>query len=220
MVVGFILTGMFILLCMNMVVKKIHGESMKKKLRGAHKWLGCIFLVVIAVHLIITWPLLRQRPTIMYVLGFVMLGAAAISVLSYCFRNKVKKRWIVIHRVATIVILGCLIGHVVVGFSSLGQYQKQVSEISISNVNLENVADGVYVGDCNVGYIYAKVRVTVADHKLVKTELLEHRTERGKPAEVILDTMVSQQKTEVDAVSGATNSSKVIMRAVENALRE
>lgn len=43
MVVGFILTGMFILLCMNMVVKKIHGESMKKKLRGAHKWLGCIF---------------------------------------------------------------------------------------------------------------------------------------------------------------------------------
>ncbi|MDD3240790.1 MAG: FMN-binding protein [Lachnospira sp.] len=87
-------------------------------------------------------------------------------------------------------------------------------------MNLENVADGVYVGDCNVGYIYAKVRVTVADHKLVKTELLEHRTERGKPAEVILDTMVSQQKTEVDAVSGATNSSKVIMRAVENALRE
>lgn len=41
----------------------------------------------------------------------------------------------------------------------------------------------------------------------------------GKPAEAIVEDIVENQSIEVDAVSGATNSSRVIMKACENALR-
>ena len=49
-------------------------------------------------------------------------------------------------------------------------------------------------------------------------ELLEHRTERGESALAIVDEILEAQSFDVDVVSGATNSSKKILKAVENAL--
>ena len=56
------------------------------------------------------------------------------------------------------------------------------------------------------------------DHTIKEIKLLEHNNDRGASAESILDHMVEKQRTDVDAVTGATNSSKVIRKAVENAL--
>ena len=68
-------------------------------------------------------------------------------------------------------------------------------------------------------FIYAKVEVTVQNGKITNINILEHRHERGKTAEVIADSIVDEQKIDVDAISGATNSSTVIKKAVENALK-
>lgn len=48
---------------------------------------------------------------------------------------------------------------------------------------------------------------------------MEHRHERGKAAEVVIEKIIKEQKIDVDAISGATNSSTVIKKAVENALK-
>ena len=48
-------------------------------------------------------------------------------------------------------------------------------------------------------------------------ELTEHQNGRGTPAEAILEEMLREQTTDVDAVSGATCSSRVIRKAVEEA---
>ena len=80
--------------------------------------------------------------------------------------------------------------------------------------------DGTYIGEYDVQYIYAKVKVTVKDEKIKEITLLEHRNERGKSAESILDAIVKKQQVEVDAVTQATNSSRVIMKAVDNALEK
>lgn len=149
-----------------------------------------------------------------------MIAAAVVTLLSFCLRKQLKKKWIVIHRIAALVILVCLIGHMYLGFSSLGDYKSAVAQLDISRVNLAEVKDGSYIGECNVGYIYAKVQVTVKGGQLEDIDLLEHRTEKGRPAEVIVDQMVDEQSNKVDAVSSATNSSKVIMKAVENALKK
>ena len=42
---------------------------------------------------------------------------------------------------------------------------------------------------------------------------------RGKPAEIVADRIIQEQRIDVDAVSGATNSSVVIKKAVENAFK-
>ena len=70
-----------------------------------------------------------------------------------------------------------------------------------------------------MNFIYAKVEVTVEDGEIVSINILEHRHERGKAAEKVIEKIIEEQKTDVDAVSGATNSSTVIKKAVENALK-
>lgn len=54
-------------------------------------------------------------------------------------------------------------------------------------------------------YVYAKVKVVITDGAIENIELLEHRTEKGKKAESVVDKMQQQQTLEVDAVTGATN---------------
>ncbi len=70
-----------------------------------------------------------------------------------------------------------------------------------------------------MNFIYAKVEVTVENGEIKSVNILEHRQERGKAAESVTDKIVDEQKIDVDAIAGATNSSTVIKKAVENALK-
>ncbi|MDE6875254.1 MAG: FMN-binding protein [Lachnospiraceae bacterium] len=83
---------------------------------------------------------------------------------------------------------------------------------------MSDVPDGVYVGEYDVDFIYAKVEVTVRGGVIADIDILEHKNGRGKSAEIIVEKIIEEQKINVDAVSGATNSSIVIKKAVENAL--
>ena len=68
-------------------------------------------------------------------------------------------------------------------------------------------------------FVYAKVQVTVRNGAITAIDIREHKNGRGEPAELVADRMIQEQKIDVDIVSGATSSSIVIKKAVENALR-
>ena len=70
-----------------------------------------------------------------------------------------------------------------------------------------------------MNFIYAKVEVDVSGGKIIDVRILEHRQERGKAAEAVANEIVDEQRIDVDTVSGATNSSIVIKKAVEVALK-
>lgn len=119
-----------------------------------------------------------------------------------------------------LISIGVVIGGVL-GFQYLErvqEYKKIVRELKIGKLHLDSVSDGSYIGSCDALVIGAKVEVTVKDHRITEIVLLEHKTERGKPAEVIPDRVVKAQSLQVDTVTGATNSSKVILKAIENAV--
>ncbi len=97
-------------------------------------------------------------------------------------------------------------------------YKHQVAALQIHEVDLSTIPDGTYIGDCNVDFIYAKIEVTVKNGVISEISLIQHKNGKGQPAEKIIDKIQEEQSVVVDAVSGATNSSKVIMKAVENAL--
>lgn len=103
-------------------------------------------------------------------------------------------------------------------YLDLKTYQKQVADITISEMDISRISDGSYTGSFEILWVAAEVKVTVKDHKITGIELLEHKNERGKAAEVIPDKVVEAQSLQVDMVSGATSSSKVILKAIENAL--
>lgn len=101
---------------------------------------------------------------------------------------------------------------------SVADYKRAVKETAIRDIDISKIPDGVYTGEYDVNFIYAKVEVTVQNGSITDIVILEHKNGRGKSAEIITDRIIEEQKTDVDAVSGATNSSVVIKKAVENAL--
>ncbi len=95
-----------------------------------------------------------------------------------------------------------------------------IKAIVIESVDLSKVADGTFEGDYDAGAIYAKVKVQVKSGKITRIDIVEHKNGKGAPAEVLADQIVNQQSMEVDDVSGATGSSRVIKKAVETALKK
>jgi len=129
-----------------------------------------------------------------------------------------KKKQVLIPILLAIVIAGGSFG--IKMLLDLKTYREQVNAISISDVDLDRIGDGIYTGRHEVLWISAEVRVTVKNHRIEDIALIEHRNGKGKPAEAILYRVLAAQSLDVDAVSGATNSSKVILKAIENALKK
>lgn len=140
--------------------------------------------------------------------------------LSYVFRKKLKKYWIIIRRGAAISILICLVLHIIFCIKSFSEYKLAIDNLTINEIDLTNISDGEYKGTADVGYIYATVNVTVKNGEIKKIELLEHGNERGDKAAIIVDRIVKNQSIKVDGITSATNSSNVIMKAVENAFED
>jgi len=85
----------------------------------------------------------------------------------------------------------------------------------------DSLADGVYEGSAMGWPNRAVVKVTLWDHKIVDISVVEHWELQGEKAEsVVIQRIIKQQTPHVDAVSGATNSSRVLMNAVEDALEK
>lgn len=103
-------------------------------------------------------------------------------------------------------------------WNRVADYRRAVAAITVTEPDLSTLPDGTYVGDCDVGFIYAKVAVTVRGGAIAAVDLLEHRNGRGAAAETIPAAVTAAQRVDVDAVSGATNSSTVIKKAIERAL--
>jgi len=88
------------------------------------------------------------------------------------------------------------------------------------HVDNERLVDGIYEGGYNGWPVRSTVQVTIKDKKIVNIEIVKHMSWRGKKAESIIPgRIIENQSTKVDAVTGATKSSHVIMNAVERAIK-
>lgn len=119
-----------------------------------------------------------------------------------------------------LIILLCTILFVLIGASLyLKRLVNDVNSITVSNLNMANITDGIYVGKYSITPVYVEVEVSVTEHKITNIKIIEHENGLGGKAEKIVDDVISRQSLEVDAVSGATVSSKCIIKAIENALQ-
>ena len=113
----------------------------------------------------------------------------------------------------------------IVGFLSLVIYNKinfneSIQSLNINNIDISKVVNGKFTGQFKLSYISAKVAVVVENGSISSVEILEHIQERGKKAEsIIIKQVLTRQSLDVDTVTGATASSKVILKAIEIALQ-
>lgn len=117
-----------------------------------------------------------------------------------------------------VVLLAVVLAALLLFLKAALEYKGAVEALTVQEVDLAQVADGTYTGGCDVGLVSAQVEVTVEDGALVEVTLTEYRSLLGRGAEALPEAMVAQQRVDVDAVSGATESSTVIKKAVANAL--
>ncbi len=86
--------------------------------------------------------------------------------------------------------------------------------------DLTSIADGSYPGEYDAGLVVVELTVAVADGRMTAIDLARHDNGKGEPAEAIIDTVLREQSLDVDCVTGATVSSKVILKSIEDALAE
>lgn len=130
---------------------------------------------------------------------------------------RISKKKIVLFAIMLLLLIGLAWG--IIYLKSVADYKQAVKETTFEEINISGISDGVYIGEYDVNFIYAKVEVTVQNGEITNINILEHRHEHGKAAEAITNKIVDEQRIDVDAISGATNSCTVIKKAVENALK-
>lgn len=95
-----------------------------------------------------------------------------------------------------------------------------LEQVQVQEVNLTQVQDGIYTGQYGEIPVSAEVSVTVKDHTITAIQIVKHVNGQGKPAEVITESVIKAQSLQVDAISDATYSSKVILLAISDALSD
>lgn len=124
-----------------------------------------------------------------------------------------------------IKIVGSIVAAIVILFGVFILIMNQKAKEAMSKqhnveIDMAQVKDGTYEGESDGGMVKVKVSVEVKDHKIAAINLIEHKNGKGKPAEAIIPEMIEKNTDNVDAVSGATGSSRTIRNAVNVALQK
>lgn len=142
-----------------------------------------------------------------------------------CFMFSVLKPWgvrsvkqhIKQKTVVMILLPLIIIGIVITSFNVIKL--NKIRNLPIKNINIDSIADGTYNGEAEQGSYVYMVRVKVENHKIVNIEGIDNRKSPYVTyAEGVFNKIIKKQKIDVDAVTGATTTSKAFMKAVEDAL--
>ncbi|HYF83662.1 MAG TPA: FMN-binding protein [Clostridia bacterium] len=126
-------------------------------------------------------------------------------------------------KIIILSILIVLIGFIIAIIGTKAYIEAKLERLadqSISNVDLSNAKDGIYIGSYKAFPVAAEVEVTINNHRIKEIGLKKHNNGQGSAAEIIPGKVVEAQTLEVDIVAGATYSSKVILKAIEDALNQ
>jgi len=102
-------------------------------------------------------------------------------------------------------------------FAFLGK--KEVLSLEIGNVDLTSISDGTYVGVYENYRFSNTVELTVINHKITNINSLKIQDGRQNLVDTLTQTILKEQRSDIDAISGATASSNGFIKAIEEALK-
>ncbi len=130
-----------------------------------------------------------------------------------------KRKTKIVLLIVVLVLLACVLTGLI-AFQSIQRNLNALVSMKMEDIPLDRVKDGVYAGEYSVFPVSAQVEVTVKGHAIASVRILEHRNGQGSAGEAVVSKVVESGSLQVDTVSGATYSSKVLLKAMENALRK
>jgi uncharacterized protein with FMN-binding domain len=106
-------------------------------------------------------------------------------------------------------------------FSTIKKYQTEnyVKKLPVSIIDLSTIADGNHTGSFSYSHIGYKVNVSILEHRITAIEILKGPlSDNHKKAEAIIDAVIAAQSLQVDQIKGAAFESKLLLKALDNAL--
>lgn len=130
------------------------------------------------------------------------------------------RKKVILRSILTGLIMGT-IGIIMVFYSPQYKELKMVRNMPIEDIRGDMADDGEYMGDFSYGGFTYLVEVKVLDRKIDSVRILSNRTSKhAKKAEGVVQNVLRAQTANVDTITGATTTSKALLKAIENALRK
>jgi uncharacterized protein with FMN-binding domain len=117
-----------------------------------------------------------------------------------------------------LILVALLVALSVVSRAVYGPWLLRTADaLVLSSPILSSRYPGVYEGSARVGHVAAKVRVTLGSQGITAIEFLQRPLGNMDP---LIAEVVRTGSVLVDAVTGATTSQKVTLKAIDNALMQ
>ena len=121
-----------------------------------------------------------------------------------------------------LLAIGCMIMLVLtaglIGNYRFKQMKSYLTEYTFKKLSLTSINDGTYQGTCKAFLIKATTEITIKNHHITSVEITDQKCGFGHEANEITARIIKKQSLDVDAISGATGSSKCLLIACEKAL--
>ncbi len=125
--------------------------------------------------------------------------------------KKVRKV-ILIAVLAIVLLIAAGILYITRGLNAVGSEE-------LLGVNPSALQDGTYTGRYDTGRWANEVSVKIEDGRIVSIDIVEDVTfVKEETADALFEKVIDAQRTQVDAISGATVPSKAYLKAIEDAL--
>ena len=151
-----------------------------------------------------------------------------IFIMQTAKKRKGKRRvWIIVS-----VILGVIVIGLGVTMLALEPGRREALNLTIGVVDFKKLRDGIYTGEYKGTKDHlrdTKVQVTVSSGEITDIKVIEGalanekqtaEVRNGQSIDDLLNRVIKSESLQVDVISGATISSKVHLKAVENALEQ
>ncbi len=162
--------------------------------------------------------LFRQAATMAaLVIGFgvIQVGLSVFKPFGLIQLKQPSRRTTIIIRVVVLLLAGGAVAVTLMESAQLRTYR----QLEITHVEPAFIADGVYRGAASDGSFSYEVEVTVKGKTIVKVAAITNRTSPyARYAEGVFTRIINNQSPAVDGITRATKTSKMLLKAVENAL--
>ena len=130
-------------------------------------------------------------------------------------RNKKKFNWKLPVAVCILLLCGLAASY----WWTNAQAQKTIRALTIEDQDLSSLHDGTNTGEYTYrGFTYS-VKVTTLNYLIKDVEIVSNRTSKhAKMAEGVVQNVLNKGNVDVDVVAGATITSKVLLKAIEQAI--
>lgn len=102
---------------------------------------------------------------------------------------------------------------------AMNKEQQAVRALVIEDQDLSSIHDGVYTGYYTYGGFTYEASVTIRNYTIRDIEIIKNRNSKyAKMAEGVVENILKKGNVNVEVVSGATTTSKALLKAIEQAL--